>query len=479
MLNPRRGQPAALLLAVLLLPLPAAAHGPAMASDFLPGERLERYADLAQQWMQEYLQVDTTNPPGNELRAAEFFQRILEAEGIETRLFEYAPGRANLWARVRGNGTRRPLILLNHTDVVGAEPGQWTAPPFSGRIVGEHIYGRGAQDMKGQGLAHLVVMVMLQREAVVLDRDVIFVAVADEEVDGAGTDWMIANQRELLGGAEFLINEGGANRMAGGQVRYVGVNVAEKAAFWLRLSTQGRPGHGSRPLENAAPDRLVRALNRILSAPSELKVLPVAEESLRELAALEPPERARQYRNLRASLRDPRFRRSLESDPNYAYMLRNTIQLTRMGTTSPQTNVIPGEAWAYLDVRLLPGEDPQQFLAWLRGVVSDPQVKMEPEYAEFRLANASPTDTALYQSFRRVAHRYWEGAPVVPYLSSGYTESQRYRELGIHSYGFNPYAATEDEGRSAHGHDERIRVDEVRRGFRVLFDVVVDAAGRK
>ena len=236
------------------------------ASSRISAEHLQQYSDLAVTWMQEYLRIDTTNPPGNEMRAVEFYKKILDAEGIENRVFEYAPGRGDLWARLpRTEGEKspllpqtarqkwgthvlpRPIVLLNHMDVVTSDAAHWKVPPFSGEIHDGYIWGRGAQDMKDEGLAQLVVMVMLKREKIALDRDVIFLAVADEEVDDTGSDWFIEHQRDLLGNAEFLINEGGENLLENGKVKYVGVDVGEKTTYWMHVVAHGRPGHGSRP----------------------------------------------------------------------------------------------------------------------------------------------------------------------------------------------------------------------------------------
>src|SRR5579863_31468 len=240
---------------------------PGTASARVSPEHLQKYSDLAVNWMQQYLRIDTTNPPGNEMRAVAFYKKILDQEGIENRAFEYAPGRGDLWARLPHTTPegKRPIILLNHMDVVTSDAAHWKVPPFSGEIRDGYIWGRGAQDMKDEGLAQLVVMVMLKREKVALDRDVIFLAVADEEADGTGSDSFIAHQRELLGNAEFLINEGGENLLEGGSVKYVGVDVGEKTTYWLRVVAHGRPGHGSRPNADSAPNRLVRALNRIIA----------------------------------------------------------------------------------------------------------------------------------------------------------------------------------------------------------------------
>jgi acetylornithine deacetylase/succinyl-diaminopimelate desuccinylase-like protein len=470
---------------------------PETASSRIPADHLQQYSDLAVTWMQEYLRIDTTNPPGNEMRAVEFYKKILDQEGIENRAFEYAPGRGDLWARIPRNssssdgdqnphpvaqdatrvGHPRPIILLNHMDVVTSDAAHWKVPPFSGEIRDGYLWGRGAQDMKDEGLAQLVVMVMLKREKVALDRDVIFLAVADEEVDDTGSDWFIEHQRDLLGNAEFLINEGGENLLENGFVKYVGVDVGEKTTYWLHVVAHGRPGHGSRPNPESAPNRLVRALNKIIAYRTPLRVLPVVDEFLRDMAPYETPERAAQYRNIKKAIEDKKFQEEVEKDESLEFLLRDTISLTMMGG-SEQTNVIPPEAWANLDVRILPGGDPRALLAAVRRVVNDPDVTVEPWKGEFREANYSGTDNALYAAIREVSGKYFPGTPVVPHITSGYTENQRYRPLGIASYGFNSYTATDEEGNTEHGNDERIRVDEVRRGPRILFDVVAAVAGR-
>jgi acetylornithine deacetylase/succinyl-diaminopimelate desuccinylase-like protein len=449
-----------------------------MPSSHISDEHLRQYSDLAEDWMQQYLRVDTTNPPGNEMRGAEFFKKILDDEGIESRVFEIAPGRGDLWARIPHTtaDSKRPIILLNHMDVVTSDASHWKVPPFSGELRDGYIWGRGAQDMKDEGLAQLVVMVMLKREKVALDRDVIFLAVADEEAEGQGTDWFTKNQRDLLGNAEFLIYEGGETLLETGKVKYVGVDVGEKTSYWLHVVAHGRPGHGSRPNPDSAPNRLVHALNKILAYKTPLRVLPVVDEFLRDMAPYEPPERALYYRNVKKAIEDKRFQQEVERDESLNFLLRDTISLTMLGG-SGQTNVIPPEAWANLDLRILPGGDPKAVVEALRRVVNDPDVTIEPIEPEFKVANYSGTDNALFAAIREASAKYFPGAPVVPHITSGYTENQRYRPLGIVAYGFNPYTATEEEGNTEHGNDERIRVEEVRRGPRVLFDVVVKVAG--
>jgi acetylornithine deacetylase/succinyl-diaminopimelate desuccinylase-like protein len=319
-------------------------------------------------------------------------------------------------------------------------------------------------------------MVMLKREKVPLDRDVIFLAVSDEEAEGTGTDWFIDHQKDLLENAEYLINEGGENLLENGKVQYVGVDVGEKTTYWMKVVAHGRPGHGSRPNPDSAPNRLVRALDKIIAYQTPLRVLPVVEEFLRDMAPYETPERAANYRNIRKAIEDKKFQDEVTRDESLNFLLRDTISLTMLGG-SEQTNVIPPEAWANLDVRILPGGDPQAVLAAVRRVVDDANVTVEPLNAEFRVANYSGTDNALFAAIREVSGKYFPGTPVVPHITSGYTENQRYRPLGIVAYGFNPYTATEEEGNTEHGNDERIRVEEVQRGPRILFDVVVKVAG--
>ena len=485
-----------LIFVALITPLDAQTTQPAkLASANIPADRMKQYSDLAVEWMQQYLRIDTTNPPGKEMRAAQFFKKILDQEGIDNQVFEYQPGRADLWAvlphsadhpiapKSGATGTpaepgKRPIIFLNHMDVVTSDASHWKVPPFSAEVVNGSIYGRGAQDMKEEGLAQLVVMVMLKREKVELDRDIIFLAVSDEEAGGTGTDWFIANKRDLLRNAEFLINEGGNNLLENGKLRYVGVDVGEKTTFWLHITAHGKPGHGSRPNPESAPNRLVEALNRVIQYQTPMRVLPVVDEFFKDMAPYEPAERARMFADMKKAIQDKNIQQQITRDETINYLVRDTISLTMLGG-SQQTNVIPPEAWANIDVRLLPGADPKAFLESIRRVVNDPNVTVEPESPEFRVANYSPTDSLLYNAIRGVMQAYFPGTPVVPNITSGYTENQRYRPLGINAYGFTPYTATEQEGDTEHGNDERVRVEEVRRAPKILFDVVTTVASAR
>src|SRR5215510_13133173 len=232
------------------------------------------YKGMAVDLMQQYLRVNTSNPPGNEIAAASFLKAIFDREGIQSEIFEYLPGRENIIARIKGDGRKRPIVLLSHMDVVTADASKWRADPFSGEIIEGSIYGRGALDMKSEGLLQLMTMIIIAREKPHLTRDVIFLATADEEVGDTGSIWMIANKSDLFKDAEYLVTEGGDNLRENTAVKYIGVDVAEKAPFWLQLTASGEPGHGSRPIADSATNRLVRAMNRILDWETPVKLLP-------------------------------------------------------------------------------------------------------------------------------------------------------------------------------------------------------------
>lgn len=453
-----------LLLGCLLLTVPARAAESAQAIDW------PKYQNLALEWLHAYLRVNTTNPPGNELRGAQFLKAIFDREGVPNELFEYAPGRANLIARLAGNGTKRPLILLNHLDVVTSDPTRWSVDPFSGTIRDGEIYGRGAQDMKGEGLVQAMTMVILKREQIPLSRDVIFLATADEEVNDSGSAWMIANKKELFANADYLLTEGGTNLVEDGKIRYFGVDTAEKAPLWVRLVATGRPGHGSRPLADSAANRLVRALNRVIGFETPIRILPPVEKFFTDLARYETGERDAKFRSIREAVKDPAFLATLTSDEMTNYLLRSTISLTVL-EGSPQTNVIPGRASANLDIRLLPDEDPERFLAELRRVINDPTIQIE-RINEFKPPNSSSFDTELMRVIQATVERHHPGALVTTRMLSGYTESQMYRPLGITCYGFSAFLTTRAENASVHGNDERVSVESLREGVQLYFEVV-------
>jgi acetylornithine deacetylase/succinyl-diaminopimelate desuccinylase-like protein len=464
-------RPVPLVLVASLAALPAPAGDPPPPA---------AYEDMAVDLLRQYLQIDTTNPPGNELRTARFYKEVFDREGIPAEVDEFAPGRANLIATLKGRGTRRALILSNHMDVVPADASRWSVPAFSGAVKDGLIYGRGAQDMKSEGILQLLALVRARRERLPLDRDIIFLATADEEVDFAGALRALspAGWLDRLKGAEYYITEGGENVLADdGRAMYFGIDTAEKGPFWLKVTTSGTPGHGSRPLADSALNRLVRALERVRLHKTEMKVLPGVERFFRDQAAALDGRRAEWYRDLRKALLDPEAAQALYEDREASALLRNTISITVVHA-GYKTNVIPGTAEAELDVRLLPGEDPAAFLSELRGVIDDPQVQIAP-IGTFRPPNESGTDTELFRIIETVLHRHFPSVPVTTKMLSGATESVLFRPLGIVAYGFTPLLATPEEVATAHGDDERVREDTMRRSASIFYEVVAEVCRRR
>ena len=428
----------------------------------------------AVQLLREYLRIDTTNPPGNEDRATAFLSRILSEEDIDCQVHESAPGRSNLYARLKGDGSKRPVVLLSHSDVVPADRAYWSVDPFSGLVRDGYIWGRGALDMKNLGIAELVVFLALHRNRFPLKRDVIFLVTADEEAGGsAGARWITRNHPELVADAEFLINESGKGRVENGKAIY-SIDITEKSPCWVRLVARGEPGHGSRPKPNSAVNRLIRALNAIMEYKPPIKVTDAAERYFEGIAHLQNDGYRQRFTRIRESVRDSRFLADLLRNQHHAAILRNTISITML-QGSDKINIIPQTATAELDCRLLPGEEPEDFVRELKRVVGDDGIEME---TVLNFGNSSsPFDSLLVDSVREVVSRHHAHVDVVPNILSGFTDSHYFRDLGIHCYGFMPFLLIDDDLRRIHGNDERISVENMERGPRILYEVIEKLCG--
>lgn len=437
----------------------------------VPGIDWKAAGDEAVDLIAKYLRIDTTNPPGNEDRAARFFASLLDKEKIEYKIFETAPGRSALYARLRGSGQKRPLILLNHTDVVPADKEFWTADPFSGALRDGYVYGRGAIDMKGLGVAQFMVVLLLKRAGVPLDRDVIFLATPDEEAGGKqGAGWFVREHPELVRDAEFLLNEGSGNAVVGNRVLYYGIGTTEKTPCWIRLTARGTPGHGSVPRKESAPSRMLRALGRLEAYEAELKVTPPVARFFRSIAQIQlSGEVRRAYSDIGAAVKDPALRRMIMSRPSDVALLSNTIQPTVVNIGA-KTNVIAPIATAELDCRLLPGQSPQEFVAEVRRVIADPTITVETLLAFGATESALETD--LYRAITGAVREQDPSAYFVPTVLQGFTDSHFFRDLGIICYGFSPFLIAPEDSRGVHGNDERISTEVMRGGTRLLYQVV-------
>lgn len=422
--------------------------------------------------LQEYLKIDTTNPPGNEMKTAVFLKKILDEEGIENAIFDLGHGRANLYAVLRGDGSRRPIILLHHMDVVPADPGYWSVPPFSGEIAGGHVYGRGAIDIKGKGIVDLMAMIELKRRGAPLRRDIVLLAVADEEVNSIGSKWMIANKPELIGNAEYLFDEGAmVEEDERGDIRYFCVGIGEKSPLWLTLTFAGPSGHASVPLPDSSVNRALRAANRVLDYGDKLpfNVIPGLEEIIKLTYEGDLTRLPGYRKDLTLSLKDEDFLRALARQPDINALLRDTIAVTCM-KGSDKINTIPNEASVSLDCRLIPGEDRNSFIAGLKKAVGDDTMRIVVE--EYYGARYSPSDTKYLEVLRKIAENKKPGTKVVPTIFTSSTDSSLYRALGIHCYGFESYKATKAIAGTAHGNDERIKVDSIEFGIDLLLEVL-------
>jgi len=412
-----------LLILCLLVPTSASAQG-----------SVSSLQDEAVNWLQAYLRVDTINPPGNEAAGVQFFKPIFDAEGIAYETAESAPGRGNIWARLEG-GDQPALMLLHHMDVVPANKASWRTDPLSGEIRDGYLYGRGALDTKSSGILHLAAFVALHRSKTVLNRDVIFMATADEEAGGFfGVGWLVKNRPELFKGVGYVINEGGEGRVHGGRTRF-GIEITQKVPYWLHLTARGEPGHGSTPRDASAVTRLIAALERLRQHQFEPRIVPAVDAYFKGIASAASPTWRERFANMAAAIRTPGVVAELQrDDPALHTLVRNTCSITRLGG-SAKINVVPPEAWAEIDCRLLPDQDPKAFLTELGQVLGD---AIEVKTIMGFTPAVSSADTELYRVLEAVCREHFPGAPVVPSVLGGFTDSHFVRDLGITAYGFTP-----------------------------------------
>ncbi|MBK7351497.1 MAG: M20/M25/M40 family metallo-hydrolase [Gemmatimonadetes bacterium] len=461
-----RTRPLLALLALLLAPRALAAQQPAFDWPAL--------RDEASRLLSEYLRINSTNPPGNELATARWLQDVLAREGIEGQILDTAelgPGRANFYARLRGSGGGRAIALVHHMDVVPVTPSQWSRDAFGGEIVNGEVWGRGAIDMKGHGIIQLMALIALKRAGVTLDRDLVYIANADEETDGRGAIVFVERHRDLLAGVEYLLTEGADTRVEGGAVRWFGIDVGEKRPLWTRLVVRGTTSHGSVPIGDQNPvPVLARAVARVAAWQTPLTLSPAVERFLKAQAAVETGPGRRWLADPAAALRSPAGRAWLTSEPERNALLRNTISPTVL-VGSNKTNTIPQVATADLDIRLLPDQDPGAFLAELRRVIADPRVTLE-EISPLPPRYSAPLGTELFRAIEATAAELLPGVPVATPISPGASDRPSYAAAGIVTYGLDPYLIPIDENRyQVHGNDERISVENV--GFGVRFYVLL------
>jgi len=425
--------------------------------------------------MREYLAINTTNPPGNELATAKWLKAFLAKEGIEAEILDTAelgPGRANLYARLKGNGSKKAVALVHHMDVVPANAATWKVPPFSGALVDGEVWGRGAIDMKGMGIIHLMTLVAIKRAGIPLNRDIVFIANSDEESDGWGARILVEKHRDKIADVEFLITEGEGTKVEHGKVEFFAVGVAEKRPYWMTLTVKGVPSHGSIPTSVNPVPKIAQAVVRAAQWQTEVRLLPAVDKFFKAQASLYTGEPRAWMADAGAALKTERGRAWLLSDPYRNAILRNTVVPTVL-KGSEKTNIIPGEASADLDIRLLPDQDTLAFHRELDRVIGDTSVHsvvfpgVTPNYS-------ADINTALVKAVEKVIGELLPGVPVATPLATGATDRPTYAQLGIQAYGIEPFLIDEqDELSEVHGNNERVSVENIGFGLRFMVGVMV------
>jgi acetylornithine deacetylase/succinyl-diaminopimelate desuccinylase-like protein len=429
---------------------------------------LGQSADETTRLLQEYVRIDTSNPPGDTRKAADFLAAVLTREGIPVTRYESEPGKAIIYARLKATinpPAGKAIVLLHHMDVVPADRSQWKVDPFAAAIEGDQLWGRGAMDMKGMGIAELMAFLRLKRENVPLTRDVILLAEPDEEVGGAmGARWMIANHYAELD-PEFVIDEGGFGSrdvFAPGKLVY-GISVAEKKIVWLKVRAEGVAGHGSQPHDQNPNDRLVRALNRLLATPAG--ATPTAAGQTDAASPLDVMK-ARV-----GTFAANKFTNAIQ---------QSTISLTwfRSGVGEPpKINVIPSVAEAGLDCRVLPGIGRDAWIADVKRRLADPGLKVEL-ISESDDPVVTSRDTAFYRNLENAIKRLHPDAVVTPILVPYGTDSNAFRPKGVKSYGVFPAILSAETVASMHGDAERVPISGVKEAAQVFFEALRDTLAR-
>jgi acetylornithine deacetylase/succinyl-diaminopimelate desuccinylase-like protein len=452
---------------------------PPLAAQFKPDAAFE--AETMAHF-QALLRLDTSSPPGNEVRAVEYLKQVLEKEGIPVQVFAKDAQRPNLVARIKGTGKKRPILVMGHTDVVTVDPAKWTFPPFAAERNGGYVYGRGAVDDKDNLVASLMLVLTLKRQGTALDRDVIFLAESGEEgAPEVGAQFMIDNHLDAIN-AEFCLAEGGGVVRTGGQVRRANVGTTEKEPRAVEIIARGPAGHGSVPSKNNVVTRLSGAIGKVAAWVPPLRLNETTGTYFRKLAAASPPEQAARYRdvlNPDPKVNGPAAEWMLENEPQHWSMLHTSLVPTIVDA-GYRYNVIPSEAKATIDVRLHPDEDQATFLETVRGLINDPAIEVRWARERYRPAGASSLATEAFAVIESQVKAHY-GVDVLPTMSTGASDMAQIRSKGIQCYGIGPALDTEDgpKGFGAHSDQERILESELHRFVHFQYDVVMAMAAAK
>ncbi len=433
----------------------------------------------AMKHFQALVRIDSTDPPGNETKVVEYVKQVLEAEGIPAVLVSQDPARANLIARLKGNGSKRPLLIMGHSDTVKVDPAKWTFPPFSATRDGGYVYGRGTLDDKPDLMAAMMTMILLKRSHVPLDRDVIFVSESGEEAStGPGIEYLVKEHWSEID-AEICLAEGGGVRRQDGKPFYATVQTTEKQPKGARLVVKGPAGHGSRPLRTNAILHLTRAIEKVAMWDPPMRFNDTTRNYFEKLANLSSPDIAARYKGLFDPQKAQSIRDYLAENEPGTYTLLHTSISPNIIRAGYQINVIPSEAEATLDIRAFPGEDITAFYEQMKKVINDPAVEIIPETANQRPGGPpSRIDNDAYHAIENTFKKVY-GVPTLPTMSSGATDMAFLRAKGVQCYGIGAMSDAEDasKGFGAHSDQERILEEAVYKHVEFFWEAVIAIAG--
>jgi acetylornithine deacetylase/succinyl-diaminopimelate desuccinylase-like protein len=431
---------------------------------------------------QALIRMDTSDPPGNETAAANYVKQVLEAEGIPVKTFTKVPNRPNLVARLKGNGSKRPILIVGHTDVVNIDPTKWKDHgPFSADRAGGYIYGRGTVDDKDNLVSCLMTMLTLKRLGVTLDRDVIFLAEAAEEGNSSIGAGFIADEHWDEIDAEFCLAEGGGAMRRGGKLISVNIMTSEKIPARAVLKTSGTAGHGSVPRVDNAIARLSSAVQKAANWQPPMKLNDTTRTYFERLATVSGPEQAARYNGLANPDRSAAIQEYMRAnEPAHYSMLRTSISPT-IFHAGYRNNVIPAAAEATLDIRALPGEDLDAFFAELKRKIGDDQVEIQRQPLGRPPSPVSRLDTEMFKTLEAMQRKHYPGAVTLPSMLTGATDMAYFRAKGMQCYGVGPLLDVEEleRGYGAHSDQERILEEELYRFLRFQYDAVVAMSAHK
>lgn len=456
-------------LLILLLPIIAAAEDRYLVD-------WQSVGDEAVDYLVDLVKIDSSNPPGNETRVAEYLETALAAEGIKSETYALDPDRANLVARYKGNGSKPPILIMGHTDVVGVQADKWTEPPFEGIRKDGYVWGRGTLDDKDNVTAGLMVMLLLKRLNVDMDRDIIFLAESGEEgTPEVGINFMVEKHWDKIA-AEYAIAEGGGMQEVDGHVHVVGVQTTEKMPRRATLVARGTAGHGSRPRADNAVAMIAEAVARAAAWETPVSLNATTRAYFERMAALNEGDTAFRY----ANVDNPEHQREIDEwfrlhDPLHYSTVRSSVVPTIIDAGF-RKNVIPSEARAVLDIRMLPGEDVEGFYRELAAIIDNPAIEIVPEHIYRPAAPPSEIDNEMFQVIESVSERLYPRSTTLPIMATGATDMSQLRAKGTPSYGIGP-ARTLEEINSrfgAHSDDERVSEESLRELVRFLWNIVID-----